>query len=351
MIPASGGDDEPFAVYLDMNHWYALGRASAGEPERPSDPEVLERLRMLRRDGRVVVPLSAIHYSELRENPRDRFTAEAGAVMEELSDFWTLAPMSTVFAEEFDAQLKARFGRPAVVRTSPKIGRGVGFAHGMPGSFGLDASPAAAEALRRRLGEDGIRQLEASANKAFEHFALQGGRRVPGFNPYEDRDRAEARLARVLRVVENLCLDPSLYRRLEDVVVAGEFIAEMFEDFLGALVYADSDPYRIATELTDSKEKMTELLLAMPSRRVAVTVRQRYHRDLQHKWTVNDLRDIDALSVAVPYCDVVVTDHAARTAITHAHLDRRFSTIVTSRRQELLQSLPPGAHTSKPSGS
>ena len=42
------------------------------------------------------------------------------------------------------------------------------------------------------------------------------------FNPYEDRDRAEARLARVLRVVENLCLDPSLYRRLEDVVVAGE---------------------------------------------------------------------------------------------------------------------------------
>jgi len=257
---ALDSDDEPFAVYLDMNHCYALGRASAGEPERPSDPEVLERLRMLRRDGRVVVPLSAIHYSELRENPRDRFTAEAGAVMEELSDFWTLAPMSTVFAEEFDAQLKARFGRPAVVRTSPKIGRGVGFAHGMPGSFGLDASPAAAEALRRRLGEDGIRQLEASANKAFEHFALQGGRRVPGFNPYEDRDRAEARLARVLRVVENLCLDPSLYRRLEDVVVAGEFIAEMFEDFLGALVYADSDPYRIATELTDSKEKMTELV-------------------------------------------------------------------------------------------
>ena len=56
MIPASGGDDEPFAVYLDMNHWYAVGRASAGEPERPSDPEVLERLRMLRRDGRVVDP-------------------------------------------------------------------------------------------------------------------------------------------------------------------------------------------------------------------------------------------------------------------------------------------------------
>lgn len=68
-------------------------------------------------------------------------------------------------------------------------------------------------------------------------------------------------------------------------------------------------------------------------------------------WTVNDLRDIDALSIAVPYCDVVVTDHTARTAIIHAHLDWRCSTIVTRWRQELLQTLPPGAHTSKPSDS
>jgi hypothetical protein len=66
-------------------------------------------------------------------------------------------------------------------------------------------------------------------------------------------------------VVDNLRADPSLYRRLDDVVVPGEFVAEMFEDFLGAPVYADDVPYRIATELTASKEQMTELLLAMPS--------------------------------------------------------------------------------------
>ena len=343
VIDASGGDDEPVAVYLDTNHWYALGRANAGRRDLPTDGELLERLRMLRHEGRIVVPLSAVHYSELWENPRDRLTAEATEVMEELSDFWTLAPLSAVFAEEFDTQLKARFGRPAVVRVSPKIGRGVGFANGVAGSFRIHASPAAMEALQRRLGQDGIRQLEASANAAFERRALRGGRDVPGFNPYADRDRAEARLARVLRVVNNLRADPSLYRRLDDVVVAGEFVAEMFEDFLGALVHADDDPYRIATELTASKEQMTDLLLAMPSRRVAVTIRQRYHRDLEHRWTVSDLRDIDALSIATPYCDVVVTDNAVRTAITHAHLDQLLSTVVISHREQLTQFLPTSA--------
>jgi hypothetical protein len=102
-------------------------------------------------------------------------------------------------------------------------------------------------------------------------------------------------------------------------------------------------PYRIATELTASKEQMTELLLAMPSRRVAVTIRQRYHRDLEHRWTVSDLRDIDALSIATPYCDVVVTDNAVRTAITHAHLDQLFATVVISHREQLMQFLPTSA--------
>jgi len=32
------------------------------------------------------------------------------------------------------------------------------------------------------------------------------------------------------------------------------------------------------------------------------------HRNRQTKWKSNDLIDIDAMSLAVPYCDVVVTE-------------------------------------------
>src|SRR5271157_1570316 len=170
---ASSDATQPLVVYIDLNHWYALGAARAGRPDQPSDMDLLERLRLLRNDGSILVPLSSIHYTELRENPREHLTTEAADAMEELSDFWTLAPMSVVLAEEIDTQLHERFGKPEVVRTTPKIGRGFGFAHGEAGSFHIAGSESMMTVLRRRLGEEGIRQLEASANATFERLALR----------------------------------------------------------------------------------------------------------------------------------------------------------------------------------
>ena len=54
----------------------------------------------------------------------------------------------------------------------------------------------------------------------------------------------------------------------------------------------------------------------MPSNRVAITVKTCYHRDGQHRWTSNDIHDIDALAIAVPYCEAVFTDKAVRNALT-----------------------------------
>jgi hypothetical protein len=53
-----------------------------------------------------------------------------------------------------------------------------------------------------------------------------------------------------------------------------------------------------------------------PSTRVAVSVKTRYHKNPQHVWRTNDIHDIDALAVAVPYCDAVFTDKAALNALT-----------------------------------
>ena len=49
----------------------------------------------------------------------------------------------------------------------------------------------------------------------------------------------------------------------------------------------------------------------MPSCRVSITLKTRYHRNPDHRWLANDIHDIDALSVAVAYCDAVFTDKAA----------------------------------------
>ena len=77
----------------------------------------------------------------------------------------------------------------------------------------------------------------------------------------------------------------------------------------------------------------------MPSFDVAVSLKTEYHRDPMHRWTQNDVHDIDALGSTLPYCDVVVTDKAAASSAERAKLPARLQTVVLSRIADLLQYL------------
>ena len=75
----------------------------------------------------------------------------------------------------------------------------------------------------------------------------------------------------------------------------------------------------------------------MPSSRVAISLKTRYHRDGRHQWTTNDIHDIDALAVAVPYCDAVFTDKAARNALAASRELRPFGTFLPRKPGELVE--------------
>jgi hypothetical protein len=64
-------------VYLDTNHWYALGRAMAGYADQPEHIDILRMLADQLGQGELIFPLSAVHYMELAENPRDQQRTEA----------------------------------------------------------------------------------------------------------------------------------------------------------------------------------------------------------------------------------------------------------------------------------
>jgi len=68
-------------VYLDLNHWYALGAAKAGSPRWPEHIDVLQLLTELVDEGKLALPLSSVHYMELAEYPRDNQREEAANVL------------------------------------------------------------------------------------------------------------------------------------------------------------------------------------------------------------------------------------------------------------------------------
>ena len=56
------------------------------------------------------------------------------------------------------------------------------------------------------------------------------------------------------------------------------------------------------------------------------TLRYRKHRDLTHPWEQHDWTDVSALSVAVPYCDVVITERRWAHMIVATGLAKRHGT-------------------------
>jgi hypothetical protein len=53
----------------------------------------------------------------------------------------------------------------------------------------------------------------------------------------------------------------------------------------------------------------------MPSTNVSIELKMAWHSSPDKRWAANDVYDIDAMSLAVPYCDVVVTAKACRNTI------------------------------------
>lgn len=92
---------------------------------------------------------------------------------------------------------------------------------------------------------------------------------------------------------------------------------------------------------------MRALTDGMPSSRVAISLKTRYHRDGRHRGTANDIHDIGALAVAVPYCDAALTDRAARSALAASREIRPLGTFLPRRPRELadwIGDLPPRQH-------
>jgi hypothetical protein len=67
---------------------------------------------------------------------------------------------------------------------------------------------------------------------------------------------------------------------------------------------------------------------SMPSTDVAMALKTGWHRNRDKQWSANDVHDIDAMALAVPYCDIVVTEKACHHVLMAAGMDKRMKTIL-----------------------
>ena len=109
-------------------------------------------------------------------------------------------------------------------------------------------------------------------------------------------------------------------------------INDILEPLNDALEYAQLMPDKIAS----SADQLTSLLFDIPSRHVDYELQRLRHEDPEIRRDRGDLDDLAALSVAVPYCDVVVTEKMWTHLIKRSNLSGKYNTLVLRRLDDLV---------------
>jgi hypothetical protein len=306
-------------VYLDQAEWIELARARLGKPTSEGAREVLDIARAGVPLGLVAFPLSGVHYMENAKTHRWRQRGALAATMAELSCFATIAPASRLLEGELDQALRKMFGRPYEVRPIDAFGTGGAHAFGEP-------ELADVEDRRLRALMDTDPALRPFIEQRRE-FAMLAGPPMdfprPWF-PMESVRQQEERFATTQRQVGATLRDAGYGN---DGRAVPTLVAQMLVEILDPLNKAMAKT-GLSADLLDTPEALTELLMDLPTQRVDYELRLAMHRDAGLPWKGNDLDDIGALWLSVPYCDVVVTERKWRALVQTTHLDKLYGTTV-----------------------
>ena len=347
-------------VYLDLNHWVGLSQAVTGHHEGRQYLGVLEDCRAAAAGG-VLFPISSVTYIEVSKITDPRQRMDLAAVIEELSGFRSLISHSLLVTLELDAAVSAALGVASEMgQDLAYLGYGVGYAFGqvLTPTFAGDVGDARLQALIEAHGQGLLDHLMTD----LERYALQGPDddeaaelRQMGWDPAAawkiaveraDEERAQAGLFEAVHTgvasndEQQLAVnttDRKNWRRgrLRDAIAVRE-LTKCIGDSFGQVLSWYGQP-GIGELWGNDRDQSRTFVRQMPSSEVAVELKTSMHRDAARaaRWLANDVLDIDQLAMAVPYCDVVVTEKAAQDALVKARLDERCETVLLRRLQDL----------------
>ncbi len=299
-------------LYLGPNHLRGRARVTSGAASAAAAyRDLLESVERAVRERRVMVVLSGDHLYEILAIADPRQRRDIAAVAEALSGFQYLLGRPEIARLELEAgidtALQAQNTAPTYL---PLIGPSFGRAFGMRGGLrivddrtGIDVS----ETTRRDMGEAAYDAVMKRMSRELEFAMLSGPAddeiavlRANGYAPEVADESQRSRLAYELDLSKRLTHHPGWRTgRLRDLVTGRE-IAHEWLDLINEVnaIRAGSGQVVLDTEDDDSSR---QIVAGMPHVQVAISMKTRYHRNPAHRWTTNDLVDIDALSVAYAY--------------------------------------------------
>lgn len=293
-------------LYLDQFAFVGLARAHHRKPGSEALRELRGTLWSEVKDGSIVIPLSSVHYLEIWGTGSRVRRDELSAEMAMLSRLRTIAPVWSLWGSEIDMALRETLGKPNQCRPLDVFGYGIAHAFGMP---------------EMMLNKDHLtpEQLVEAELSILSNFP--GNDHIVRHKRYETEQQFAAyETGRAQRLKEwNVAPEERAARfRIQALT---DFKSYVFPSLIGADITKE--------ELEKLGRQGLEVLIsAVPSMFVLTELRRLRYANPVQGFKRTDMNDLRALSVAVPYCDVVVTDKAMVDLLMRSKLPEKYGTRV-----------------------
>jgi len=313
-------------VYLDQNHWVYLARAIQGRPRTAAEADAALVVQAGVEAGLASFPLSLAHVEETWRRRRADKRIPLADTMSAISRNHAIAPPWALLPAEIDRALASRFGEPATPRTIQPFG--IGLSH-MTAGRAPQLDPKIVQALLSRYPV-----LDARRVTDWIDALMRSG---PNADlPFEGMQPPPRDLAEAFAVEEQAQLE----RFREFAATSDEkergVAARMFLDIRDAVHEAQIRTTVSTDELLAlGAEGVTSFMQDLPSRDAMLALATVQHRNPQTRWEPNDLNDLVYVSLAVGYCDIVVTERKWAAILNASDVPARRRTVVLSRLADL----------------
>lgn len=338
------------SVYLDQWVWVRLACVVEGKPREPGDTKALEAVQGAAAAG-VAFPLSSTHYIETAQVKRPKQRRDLARVMASISYFRTVRGGRVLFRHQMLTAMHELFGRPAFRPTPPDVlGLGANWAFAGEEQF-IDIRDGAGDRTATEADRPGVGRMRREANQLRETMAIAGPAddevellRAHGYRPESTTQMSASRLEWEDVFGGLLREAPVSTAELRVRVTARELLHEHFDLFQQLMADYGLTLQRALGIHPDHPEAGRAKMMAFSDRiasmRLAVDMKAELFRNATRTWKVNDLHDIDALSLVIPYCHAVVTDRDAADRVRRTGGDRRHNTNVICDLAQVVELLP-----------
>lgn len=310
-------------VYLDQNHWIALAKAAKGRPDAADLVRVLVAARDAVANRRAVFPLSSVHFMETARAARCDQRADLAALMTSLSMGVVLRAPGPLVEFQLRNATRRLFAQPLLKPDPSFFGRGVEDVFNFNFSALLNIPAERAARFRKSLDTpDALIRLLSFNKEAY---------RTAGMSSV-DRIGKEAVVQYERRRATSAGEDGDFTRRVYGALLMKYFWVELQRSL-----------WEIGRTFDDLRKigfrRLMEFWDSIPGLHVELELHTQMQRQKSKPWTPNDVRDIQFLALAIPVCDVVVTEAFWVDLAQRRKLHDHYCTVLLSNLRDLPRQL------------